>query len=120
MVAAATPAGVDAWARSRVHAASISSPVPGLEIYIWHTDGQGYYSGFGDPGQQTPDIPYKGIPGKNDLKNNDRFCRGVGVTDANGVISSRSIFPGWYNGRDIHIHFMAIRPGSTSRGPTPM
>ena len=93
-----------------------SHPVPGIEIYIWHTDAQGYYSGFGDPGEQQPDVRYAGVPSRNDLKNNDRFCRGVGVTDANGVVSFRSIFPGWYNGRDIHVHFMVVRPGTTSRG----
>jgi protocatechuate 3,4-dioxygenase beta subunit len=92
-----------------------ATPVAGIEVYIWHTDGQGYYSGFGDPGEQNPDLPYRGKPNRNDLKNNGRFCRGVGVTDANGVVSFRSIFPGWYSGRDLHIHFMAIRPGSTSR-----
>lgn len=90
------------------------APVAGLEVYIWHTDAQGYYSGFGDPGVQKPDEPYAGAPNQNDLNNPDRFCRGVQVTDENGVVSFRSIFPGWYNGRDIHIHLVALRPGSAS------
>ena len=93
-----------------------SIPVPGIEVYIWHTDAQGYYSGFGDPGEQTPDIRYAGVPGRNDLKSTDRFCRGAGVTDENGVVSFRSIFPGWYNGRDVHIHLLTIHPGSQHRG----
>jgi protocatechuate 3,4-dioxygenase beta subunit len=33
-----------------------------------------------------------------------------------GVVSFRSIFPGWYNGRDVHVHVLAIHPGSESRG----
>ena len=92
------------------------TPVAGIDVYVWHTDAQGYYSGFGEPGEQTPDVQYAGKPGRNDLDNALRFCRGAGVTDANGVVSFRSIFPGWYNGRDVHIHVLAIHSGSESRG----
>lgn len=92
------------------------TPVAGIDVYVWHTDAQGYYSGFGEPGEQTPDVRYAGKPGRNDLDNNLRFCRGAGITDANGVVSFRSIFPGWYNGRDVHIHALAIHAGSESRG----
>jgi protocatechuate 3,4-dioxygenase beta subunit len=93
-----------------------AAPVAGIDVYVWHTDAQGYYSGFGDPGEQQPDVRYRGVPGRNDLDNTQRFCRGAGVTDANGVVSFRSIFPGWYNGRDVHIHMLAIHAGSESRG----
>ncbi|WP_437276745.1 hypothetical protein WME90_36655 [Sorangium sp. So ce375] len=93
----------------------------GVEVYIWHTDGQGFYSGFGTRGganEQKPDAPYAGRPGQNDLNNTDRFCRGVQTTDENGVVSFRSIFPGWYNGRDVHIHFVCFKKGSMSKGRT--
>jgi protocatechuate 3,4-dioxygenase beta subunit len=90
------------------------APAPDVDVYIWHTDAQGYYSGFGNPGDQKPDMPYAGVPGQNDLDNTDRFCRGVQTTDANGVVSFRTIYPGWYNGRDLHIHFLAIKKGSTA------
>ena len=70
-----------------------NTPVPGIDVYIWHTDAQGYYSGFGDPGEQTPDIRYAGKPGRNDLDNSMQFCRGAGVTDARGVLPQH--FPGW-------------------------
>jgi protocatechuate 3,4-dioxygenase beta subunit len=92
------------------------TPAPDVDVYIWHTDAQGYYSGFGNPGDQQPDMPYAGVPGRNDLDNTDRFCRGVQTTDANGVVSFRTIYPGWYNGRDIHIHFLALKKGSTALG----
>ncbi len=92
------------------------TPVKDIEVYIWHTDGQGYYSGFGNPGDQKPDEQYAGVPGQNDLFNSDRFCRGAALTDENGVVSFKSIFPGWYNGRDVHIHFVALKKGSESRG----
>jgi len=92
------------------------TPVAGIEVYIWHTDGQGFYSGFGNPGDQKPDEPYAGVPGQNDLDVPERFCRGAAITDENGVVSFLSIFPGWYNGRDVHIHFVALQAGSASRG----
>ena len=94
-------------------------PVPDIEVYIWHTDAQGYYSGFGTKGtddEQKPDITYSGKPGMNDLDTNDRFCRGIQVTDANGVASFLSVFPGWYNGRDLHIHIVCFKKGSTAHG----
>jgi protocatechuate 3,4-dioxygenase beta subunit len=92
------------------------TPLAGVEVYVWHVDGQGFYSGFGEPGEQTPDEPYRFRPGPNDLKNNSRFCRGIGVSDANGVVSFRSIFPGWYNGRDLHVHIAVLKRGSMPRG----
>jgi protocatechuate 3,4-dioxygenase beta subunit len=93
-----------------------ATPVRDVEVYLWHCDAQGFYSGFGEPGEQTPDVVYRFTPSQNDLDNTARFCRGVGVSDANGVVSFRSIFPGWYNGRDVHIHLMVLRPGSDTRG----
>jgi protocatechuate 3,4-dioxygenase beta subunit len=93
-----------------------ATPVRDVEVYLWHCDAQGFYSGFGKPGEQTPDVVYRFTPSQNDLDNTARFCRGVGVSDANGVVSFRSIFPGWYNGRDIHMHLMILKRGSRARG----
>ena len=94
-------------------------PLAGVDVYIWHTDGQGYYSGFGTRGgsdEQKPDTPYSGTPSTTQLDNTDRFLRGVQTTDEDGIVSFRSIFPGWYNGRALHIHFVAFKQGSTSAG----
>lgn len=117
--AAAEP-GTELWLHVRVldgaNADCASAPAAGVDVYIWHTDAQGYYSGFGEPGDQNPDEPYAGVPNQNDLDDPARFCRGAQVTDENGVVSFRSIFPGWYNGRDIHVHFLALRRGSEPRG----
>jgi protocatechuate 3,4-dioxygenase beta subunit len=115
--------GVEMHLHLRVLASTSTScnqtPVPGVDVYIWHTDAQGYYSGFGTRGgadEQKPDTPYAGVPSTQQLDNTDRFCRGVQTTDADGVVSFRSIFPGWYNGRDLHIHFVAFKKGSMSAG----
>ncbi len=94
-------------------------PVSDIDVYIWHTDAQGYYSGFGMKGgadEQKPDAVYNGTPGSNNLENTDRFCRGIQVTDANGVAAFLSVFPGWYNGRDLHIHIVCFKKGSMSHG----
>jgi protocatechuate 3,4-dioxygenase beta subunit len=95
------------------------TPVPDVDVYIWHTDAQGYYSGFGTRGtanEQKPDQTYSGAPNQNDLDTEERFCRGVQTTNADGVVSFKSVFPGWYNGRDVHIHVVVLKKDSASRG----
>jgi len=96
-------------------------PVQDVEVYVWNTDAQGYYSGFGTRGtsrEQNPDNQYAGVPNSSDLDtvDNDRFCRGVQLTTADGIASFRTIFPGWYNGRDVHIHVLLLKKDSTSMG----
>jgi protocatechuate 3,4-dioxygenase beta subunit len=94
-------------------------PASNIEVYIWHVDAQGYHSGFGTRGtsnEQKPDAPYSGTPGTNNLENSDRFCRGIQVTDANGVAAFLSVFPGWMNGRDLHVCLACFKKGSQSRG----
>jgi protocatechuate 3,4-dioxygenase beta subunit len=34
-----------------------------------------------------------------------KFLRGYQVTDANGQAAFITIYPGWYSGRTVHIHF---------------
>ncbi|HOU42369.1 MAG TPA: intradiol ring-cleavage dioxygenase, partial [Promineifilum sp.] len=34
-----------------------------------------------------------------------QFLRGYQLTDANGVAAFTTIYPGWYSGRTVHIHF---------------
>jgi protocatechuate 3,4-dioxygenase beta subunit len=34
-----------------------------------------------------------------------KFLRGYQVTDANGLVRFTTIYPGWYEGRAVHIHF---------------
>jgi len=94
-------------------------PVSDVEVYIWHTDGQGFYSGFGMHGgsdEQKPDMPYNGTPGSMNLENTDRFCRGVQTTNSDGVVGFLTTYPGWYNGRDLHIHIVVFKKGSKSHG----
>lgn len=44
-----------------------------------------------------------------------KFLRGYQLTDANGRAPFTTIYPGWYEGRTVHIHFK-IRAGEASAG----
>ena len=41
------------------------------------------------------------------------FLRGVQRADAKGVVTFRTIYPGWYQGRAVHIHLKAHKGGNT-------
>jgi protocatechuate 3,4-dioxygenase beta subunit len=63
------------------------TPLKGAQVDIWHANSQGVYSG----------VDEAGTDGKN-------FLRGNQVTDDNGTVRFTAIYPGWYEGRAIHIH----------------
>ena len=62
----------------------------GAIVDIWHCDAEGIYSGVGEG---SPD------------KAQQQFLRGYQVTDQAGKVSFITIYPGWYPGRAVHIHF---------------
>ena len=66
------------------------TPLSGTQVDIWQCDANGVYSDAQDPGFNTK--------GK-------KFLRGYQVTDANGLAQFITIYPGWYDGRAVHIHF---------------
>ena len=41
----------------------------------------------------------------------ETFLRGTGLTDAEGRVELTTIYPGWYPGRAVHIHFKVRLPG---------
>ena len=100
-----------------------NAPLPDAAVDIWHCDASGEYSGYRDArnrlhpppgypgGHQPPGAPSSGANFAEHLAvphcaptDATRFLRGLQVTDANGVVEFRTIYPGWYGGRDIHIH----------------
>lgn len=68
-----------------VDANNSCTPLVGYAVYIWHCDKDGKYSLY--------DLP------------NESYLRGVQVSDANGQVTFKTIFPGAYSGRYPHIHF---------------
>jgi len=65
-------------------------PLPGAQVDIWHCDAQGIYSDVQDPEFNTI--------GQN-------FLRGYQITDLRGEVRFVTVYPGWYPGRTVHIHF---------------
>jgi protocatechuate 3,4-dioxygenase beta subunit len=78
---------------------SSCKPIEGVAVDIWHCDAVGVYSGFSG----------EGTSGKS-------FLRGVRLTDAGGLASFRTIYPGWYRGRATHIHLKAHVGGTAASG----
>ena len=66
------------------------TPLPNAEVEIWHCDAAGQYSDVSDPGGSTV---------------GQKWLRGSQMTDANGNATFTTIYPGWYPGRAVHIHF---------------
>jgi protocatechuate 3,4-dioxygenase beta subunit len=75
------------------------TPLAGAVVDIWHCDALGVYSDVRDRSFDTR--------GK-------KFLRGYQVTDPTGTARFLTIYPGWYPGRAVHIHFK-IRTNPESR-----
>lgn len=74
--------------------AATCAPIPGARVDVWQTRADGYYSGY---------------PRQGDRRNVDTsgktFLRGTQMADTSGAAVFRSIYPGWYGGRTVHVHF---------------
>jgi protocatechuate 3,4-dioxygenase beta subunit len=64
--------------------ASTCRAVRNAAVDIWHCDALGVYSGVAG--------------------NSGTFLRGIQRTNARGVATFKTIYPGWYMGRAVHIH----------------
>jgi protocatechuate 3,4-dioxygenase beta subunit len=72
--------------RTTVVNASTCKPIRNAVVDIWHADAGGVYSGFGSGAASRT------------------FMRGIQRTNARGVAGFRTVYPGWYQGRTVHIH----------------
>lgn len=66
------------------------APLAGAVVDVWHCDALGVYSGVRDRNSNTE---------------GQKFLRGYQITDANGTAHFTTVYPGWYAGRAVHIHF---------------
>jgi protocatechuate 3,4-dioxygenase beta subunit len=83
------------------------APLPNAVVDLWQCDALGVYSGFAHaaPGNG-------GRPGGRDRYGDkesaatdaDRWLRGTQVSGADGVVTFRTIYPGWYPTRTAHLH----------------
>ncbi|MGW6290516.1 intradiol ring-cleavage dioxygenase [Streptomyces sp. NPDC055107] len=109
-------------------------PIRNSAIEIWHCDASGVYSGYtqngngggggtppGPPPTGTPTAPPDGPgspgdpggPGGHATPTDDlTWLRGIQMTDAQGFVTFRTVFPGWYAGRAVHVHTKVHTGGS--------
>ena len=73
--------------------ASSCKPIKGAAVEIWHCDAGGVYSATG-------------------AEADERFLRGIQRTDAKGLALFKTLYPGWYQGRTVHIHTMVHLGGN--------
>jgi len=71
---------------------STCSPLAVAMIDVWHCDALGTYSGVTDNSQGFDTV-------------DQNFLRGYQITGTDGVAQFSTIYPGWYTGRAVHIHF---------------
>ncbi|WP_437764521.1 protocatechuate 3,4-dioxygenase [Sorangium sp. So ce764] len=86
-------------------------PIPDAEVYIWHCDADGQTSSFERQGPSTPSTG----AAERTPESQDRFCRGVQLSDRNGIVGFKSIYPGSDAGRPVHVHMLARINGATTR-----
>jgi len=66
---------------------STCRPIKGAAVEVWQADAGGVYSG--ESSLRTA---------------GETFMRGVQRTDANGLAVFQTVYPGWYQGRTVHVH----------------
>ena len=89
--------------RMQVKDAGNGRPLPGIRVDIWHSDARWYYSGY----DNNPDHQPENVQFQSPI-NDETYLRGAQETDADGYVMFRTIYPGWYPGRTVHIHFRAF------------
>lgn len=86
---------------SRVGQGGPCTPLEGAHVDVWQCDATGEYSAVRDPRFDT---------------SGQQFLRGYQLTDAAGTARFTTIYPGWYRGRTVHIHFKIRMDPSSERG----
>jgi protocatechuate 3,4-dioxygenase beta subunit len=80
--------------------------LPNALIDLWHCNATGYYSSYTGANPNMILTP-KSLPKVFKMPNatdTTTFLRGMWPTDKHGVTEMRTVFPGFYSGRSIHIH----------------
>jgi protocatechuate 3,4-dioxygenase beta subunit len=78
------------------------NPLSGALVDVWQCDAIGVYSAVNDPGSQSTAAK--------------KFLRGYQVTQTDGSARFTTIYPGWYPGRTVHIHFKVRVSAKSGRG----
>lgn len=78
--------------RVRTLVGGLCAPLKGATVDVWHCDALGVYS---DELDEAGQFDSRG----------KKFLRGSQATNASGIARFTTIYPGWYAGRAVHIHF---------------
>jgi protocatechuate 3,4-dioxygenase beta subunit len=89
-----------AFAVSRLNGSSCTA-FEGALVDVWHCDALGHYSDVQDPSGSTV---------------GQKFLRGYQLTNASGAAAFTTIYPGWYSGRAVHVHFKIRTDASAASG----
>lgn len=103
-------AGTPLDLRITVVDADTCNTISDAAVDVWHCDAEGIYSGF--VAASTGAAGGGGPGGQQSSPDDTTFLRGTQVTDANGLAQFRTIYPGWYTGRAVHIHMKVHVGGS--------
>ncbi|PYH79586.1 aromatic compound dioxygenase [Aspergillus uvarum CBS 121591] len=105
-------AGVPLWLDVGVLDMATCAPLPNALVDFWHCNATGSYSSFTGLSPNTPfeellsDLNITDYElGTTDLHTDETtWLRGMWPTDESGVMEMKTIFPGFYVQRAIHIH----------------
>ncbi|MBG0853791.1 intradiol ring-cleavage dioxygenase [Streptomyces spinoverrucosus] len=120
--------GIPLTLRIKVIDSETCKPLRNAAVDIWHCDALGIYSGYeslstgggGTPPTDAPSgtptgtptgEPPSGAPSggtgggvHEEPTDDERYLRGTWRTDKQGFVTFKTVFPGWYRGRCVHIH----------------
>lgn len=91
------------------------TPLPNSIVEIWHCDAGGLYSGYEVSSREGGMMMFRSQPRYSDgqyskgvpesvPQDDGTYLRGAQVADEDGVVQFKTIYPGWYTGRAVHIH----------------
>jgi protocatechuate 3,4-dioxygenase beta subunit len=86
----------------RVRDAASCEPIQNAIVDVWHCDATGLYSGF-ESASQGGGGPGGG-PGSSGPTDDETYLRGAQATNKDGIAEFKTVYPGWYPGRTVHIH----------------
>ena len=78
----------------RVRDAQSCEPIENAVVDIWHCDALGSYSGSS----------LREGAGGGAAHDDETYLRGAQATNADGIVEFKTVYPGWYQGRTVHIH----------------
>lgn len=96
------------------------TPLRDAVVEVWQADATGRYSGFArvEPHADGTPVAAEEVPTA-EVAPEETFLRGSQRTDNAGTCRFRTLWPGWYSGRTMHVH-VVVHLGRGRRVATQM